>query len=148
VSSITRHYPIEVLLVEDNPADAELTRLALEESNLQIHLHVVEDGVAALAFLRRQKKHPNAPMPALILLDLNLPKKSGHEVLAEMKADADLKRIPVVILTTSRADEDILRAYNAHANCYIPKPVSFSHFTEVIQSVENFWFTIVTLPDL
>jgi CheY-like chemotaxis protein len=146
VSSITRHDPIEVLLVEDNPADAELTRLALEESNLQIHLHVVEDGVAALAFLRRQKKYPNASMPALILLDLNLPKKSGHEVLAEIKADADLKRIPVVILTTSQADEDIFRAYNAHANCYIPKPVSFSHFTEVIQSVENFWFTIVTLP--
>lgn len=143
---ITNHHPIEVLLVEDNPADAELTRLALEESNFQIHLQVVEDGVAALAFLRRQKKYHNATMPNLILLDLNLPKKSGHEVLAEIKADIDLKRIPVIILTTSLADEDILRAYNAHANCYIPKPVSFSQFTQVIHSLESFWFTIVALP--
>jgi two-component system response regulator len=143
---ITNHHPIEVLLVEDNPADAELTRLALEESNFQIHLQVVEDGVAALAFLRRQKKYHNATMPNLILLDLNLPKKSGHEVLVEIKADIDLKRIPVIILTTSLADEDILRAYNAHANCYIPKPVSFSQFTQVIHSLESFWFTIVALP--
>jgi two-component system response regulator len=137
---------IEILLVEDNPADVELTTLAFENSQLQIHLSVVGDGVAALEFLHRQRQYDSAPFPDLVVLDLNLPKKSGHEVLAEIKADEDLRRIPVVILTTSGAEEDIFQAYNLHANCYIRKPVSFSEFTEVVQSIEDFWFGIVRLP--
>ena len=138
--------PIEVLLVEDNPGDVELTTLAFEDSQLRIHLNVVGDGVAALEFLHQQQRFAKAPYPELIVLDLNLPKKSGHEVLAEIKADAAFRRIPVVILTTSEAEEDIIRAYNLHANCYIRKPVSFSEFTEVIKSIEDFWFRIVRLP--
>lgn len=137
---------VEILLVEDNPADVELTTLALENSQLQIHLNVVGDGVAALEFLHRQQRYNSAPSPDLVLLDLNLPKKSGHEVLAEIKADEDLKHIPVVILSTSAAEEDIVQAYNLHANCYIRKPVSFSEFTEVVQSIEDFWFGVVRLP--
>jgi CheY-like chemotaxis protein len=137
---------IEILLVEDNPADVELTTLAMENSQLQVHLNVVGDGVAALEFLQRQRQYDLAPSPDLVLLDLNLPKKSGHEVLAEIKADKDLRRIPVVILSTSGAEEDIFQAYNLHANCYIRKPVSFSEFTEVVQSIEDFWFGIVRLP--
>jgi CheY-like chemotaxis protein len=137
---------IEILLVEDNPADVELTTLAFENSQLQVHLNVVGDGVAALEFLQRQRQYDSIPSPDLVLLDLNLPKKSGHEVLAEIKVDEDLRRIPVVILSTSGAEEDIFQAYNLHANCYIRKPVSFSEFTEVIQSIEDFWFGIVRLP--
>jgi CheY-like chemotaxis protein len=139
---------IEILLVEDNPADVELTALALENSQLQIHLNVVGDGVAALEFLHRQQQYNTALSPDLVVLDLNLPKKSGHEVLAEIKADENLRRIPVVILTTSTAEDDILQAYNLHANCYIRKPVGFSEFTEVIQSIEDFWFGIVRLPSI
>jgi CheY-like chemotaxis protein len=137
---------VEILLVEDNPADVELTTLALENSQLHIHLNVVGDGIAALEFLHRQRRYDSAPSPDLVLLDLNLPKKSGHEVLAEIKVDEDLRCIPVVILTTSGAEEDIFQAYNLHANCYIRKPVSFSEFTEVVQSIEDFWFGTVRLP--
>jgi CheY-like chemotaxis protein len=138
---------IEVLLVEDNLGDVELTRLALEESKLSIHLSVVGDGAAAIEFLHhQQKKYAHAPHPDLILLDLNLPKKSGHEVLAEIKADEALKRIPVVVLTTSQAEEDILKAYNFYASAYISKPAGFDQFVRVVQSIENFWFSIVRLP--
>jgi CheY-like chemotaxis protein len=136
---------IEILLVEDNPGDIELTRLAFEESKLLINLQVAIDGVAAINFLH-QRLTAQAPAPDLILLDLNLPKKNGHEVLAELKAHPDLKRIPVVILTTSQAEEDILGAYNAYASGYIAKPVRFDQFIQVVQSIEDFWFTIVRLP--
>jgi CheY-like chemotaxis protein len=138
--------PVEVLLVEDNPGDVELTRLALEESQLQIHLSVVEDGAKALDFLHRKSPYTHAPYPDLMVLDLNLPRKSGHEVLAEVKADKNLRRIPVVILTTSQAEEDILKAYNNYANCYIKKSTSFSQFIEVVRAIEDFWFKIVRLP--
>jgi CheY-like chemotaxis protein len=138
--------PIEILLVEDNPGDVELTTLAFEESQLRVHLNVVEDGVAALDFLHRKSVYAEAPYPDLVVLDLNLPKKSGHEVLAEIKADINTRRIPVVILTTSLAEEDILKAYNLYANCYIKKPVGFNQFIEVVKSIEDFWFKIVRLP--
>ncbi|MEH2432976.1 MAG: response regulator [Nostoc sp.] len=138
--------PIEVLLVEDNPGDAQLTRIALEDSKISIHLNVVEDGVEAMAFLRKQEKYVKAAHPDIVLLDLNLPKKDGREVLAEIKGDENLKRIPVVILTTSQAEEDILKAYNLCANCYITKPVDFDQFVKIVQSIENFWFAIVKLP--
>jgi two-component system response regulator len=138
--------PIEILVVEDSPSDALITREALEYAKLLHHLHVVEDGVRALAFLRREGLYARVPRPDLILLDLNLPKKDGREVLVEIKADDHLKTIPVVILTTSRAEEDILRAYGLHANCYIAKPVDFMRFAEVVRAIEHFWFTIVTLP--
>jgi CheY-like chemotaxis protein len=137
---------IEILLVEDNPGDVELTTLAFEESQLQVHLNVVEDGVAAMEFLHRKSTYTKAPYPDLVVLDLNLPKKSGHEVLAEIKANENFRRIPVVILTTSIAEEDILRAYNLYANCYIKKPVGFSQFMEVVHSIEDFWFKTVRLP--
>ncbi|MBD2678328.1 response regulator [Nostoc paludosum FACHB-159] len=138
--------PIEVLLVEDNPGDAQLTRIALEDSKISIHLNVVEDGVEAMAFLRKQEKYVEAAHPDIVLLDLNLPKKDGREVLAEIKADDNLKRIPVVVLTTSQAEEDILKAYNLSANCYITKPVDFDQFVKIVKSIENFWFAIVKLP--
>lgn len=138
--------PIEVLLVEDNPGDAELIRIALEDSKVSINLNVVEDGVEAMAFLRKQEKYNQVPNPDIVLLDLNLPKKDGREVLAEIKADAALKRIPVVVLTTSQAEEDILKAYSLAANCYITKPVDFDQFVKIVQSIENFWFAIVKLP--
>ncbi|MBG1260545.1 response regulator [Nostoc commune] len=138
--------PIEVLLVEDNPGDAQLTRIALEDSKISIHLNVVEDGVEAMAFLRKQEKYVNVAHPDIVLLDLNLPRKDGREVLAEIKGDENLKRIPVVILTTSQAEEDILKAYNLCANCYITKPVDFDQFVKIVQSIENFWFAIVKLP--
>jgi CheY-like chemotaxis protein len=136
---------IEILLVEDNPGDIELTRLAFEESKLLINLSVAEDGVAAIKFLQ-QRQAAQLAQPDLMLLDLNLPKKSGHEVLSEIKVDANLKRIPVIVLTTSQAEEDILGAYNSHASGYITKPVSFDQIIKVVQSIENFWFTIVRLP--
>jgi CheY-like chemotaxis protein len=146
VSIITAIMPIEVLLVEDNPGDAQLTRIALEDSKISIHLNVVEDGVEAMAFLRKQEKYVKAAHPDIVLLDLNLPRKDGREVLAEIKGDEKLKRIPVVILTTSQAEEDILKAYNLCANCYITKPVDFDQFVKIVQSIENFWFAIVKLP--
>jgi CheY-like chemotaxis protein len=137
---------IEILLVEDNPGDVELTTLAFEESQLRVHLNVVEDGVAAMEFLNRKSAYTKAPYPDMVVLDLNLPKKSGHEVLAEIKANERFRRIPVVILTTSLAEEDVLRAYNLYANCYIKKPVGFSQFIEVVHSIEDFWFKTVRLP--
>ncbi|MEH1866068.1 MAG: response regulator [Nostoc sp.] len=146
MSIITAIMPIEVLLVEDNPGDAQLTRIALEDSEISIHLNVVEDGVEAMAFLRKQGKYVKAAHPDIVLLDFNLPRKDGREVLAEIKADENLKRIPVVVLTTSQAEEDILKAYNLSANCYITKPVDFDQFVKIVQSIENFWFAIVKLP--
>ncbi len=138
--------PVEVLLVEDNPGDVRLTLEALKDGKVNNHLSVVEDGVEALAFLRREGKYADASRPDLILLDLNLPKKDGREVLSEIKTDEDLKRIPVVVLTTSKAEEDILKTYNLHANCYITKPVDFDQFVIVVRLIEDFWFTIVKLP--
>jgi CheY-like chemotaxis protein len=136
----------EVLLVEDNPGDAQLTKIALEEGKVRINLNVVEDGVEALLYLRRIGQYATATHPDLILLDLNLPKKDGREVLEEIKADEALRRIPVVILTTSQSEEDILKVYNLNANCYITKPVDFDRFVKIVQSIEDFWFTIVKLP--
>jgi two-component system response regulator len=138
--------PIDILLVEDNPGDSDLAREALENSKLHNDLYVVEDGVEAMAFLRRKGKYAQAPRPDLILLDLNLPKKDGREVLAEIKGDPDLKRIPVVILTISKDEEDILKSYNLHANCYITKPIDLGQFMKVVKSIEDFWLTIVKLP--
>ena len=138
--------PIEMLMVEDSPSDALLAREALAHGKLCHNLHVVEDGVEALAFLRREGRYANAPRPHLILLDLNLPRKDGREVLAELKADVDLRTIPVVVLTTSQAEEDIRKVYGLYANCYIVKPVDFQQFIEVVQGIEHFWFTVVTLP--
>ena len=128
----------EVLLVEDSPTDVLMTQEAFEQAKLLINLHVVEDGVEAMAFLRKAGPYANAPRPDLILLDWNLPKKNGQEVLAEVKADADLKAIPIVVLTTSQAERDILTAYGLHANCYITKPVNFKNFTRVIHEIGNF----------
>jgi chemotaxis family two-component system response regulator Rcp1 len=138
--------PIEILLVEDNPGDVRLCQEALKDSKVLNNLHVTADGVEALEFLRRQGKFADAIRPDLILLDLNLPRKDGREVLAEIKEDEYLRRIPVVILTVSSAEEDILRTYNLHANCYITKPVDFDQFTKVVQQIEDFWVTIVKLP--
>ncbi len=137
---------IDILLVEDNPGDVRLAQEALKESKLRNKLFVVDDGVKAMAFLRQQGEYANAPRPDLILLDLNLPRKSGREVLAEVKTDENLKRIPVVVLTVSQAEEDVIRCYNHHANCYITKPLDFSQFMEVTKSIEEFWLTIVKLP--
>jgi CheY-like chemotaxis protein len=139
--------PVEILLVEDNPGDLRLTREALKGAKVRNNLHVVMDGVAAMAFLRREGKYAEAVRPDLILLDLNLPKKDGREVLAEIKADDNLRRIPVVVLTVSQAEEDILKSYNLHANCFISKPLDFLQFTKVVRSIENFWLTIVKLPN-
>jgi chemotaxis family two-component system response regulator Rcp1 len=138
--------PVEILLVEDNPGDVRLAKEALKDAKVRNNLHVVEDGVEALAFLHREGKYADAPHPDLILLDLNLPKKDGREVLAEIKADENLKRVPVVILTMSEAEEDILKTYDLHANCYITKPVDLDQFIKVVKSIEDFWFSIVKLP--
>ena len=137
---------VEILLVEDSPGDVRLTREALKESKLVNKLHVAGDGEEALAFLRKQDKYANAPRPDLILLDLNLPKKDGREVLAEIKADPHLKRIPVVILTISESEGDILATYDLHANCFITKPIGLEQFVEVVKSIEEFWLSIVRLP--
>jgi len=137
---------IEILLVEDNPGDVRLTREALKDGKIINKLHVAEDGVQALAFLRREGKYHNAVRPELILLDLNLPKKDGREVLAEIKADVALKRIPVVILTSSAAEQDIIKSYNLHANCYVTKPVDLDQFINVVKSIEHFWLSVVKLP--
>jgi CheY-like chemotaxis protein len=138
--------PIEILLVEDSPSDVEFTVEALKEAKVRNHLSIVEDGVQAMEFLHRQGQYTKAPRPDLIMLDLNLPRKDGREVLAELKADANLKMIPVVVLTTSRAEEDVLRAYQLHANCYITKPVDFQQFLSVVRAIESFWLFVVTLP--
>jgi len=138
--------PIEVLLVEDNPGDVRLTMEAMRESKVLVNLSVAPDGEEALAFLRKEGPHQKAARPDLILLDLNLPRKDGREVLADIKADAELRRIPVVVLTTSRAEEDILRTYNLHANCFITKPVDLDQFITVVGSIGEFWFSVVRLP--
>jgi CheY-like chemotaxis protein len=138
--------PVHVLLVEDNPADVRLTREVLADGKITNTLHVVADGEEAMAFLRNKGPFAAAPRPDLILLDLNLPKKDGREVLAEVKSDPSLKLIPVVILTTSRSDRDILESYNLHANCYISKPVDLLQFMEVVRTIEDFWLSIVRLP--
>jgi len=138
--------PAEILLVEDNLGDVELTREGLESAKVSNNLYVVSDGVEAMAFLRREGKYADAPRPDLILLDLNLPKKDGREVLAEIKGDDDLRMIPLVVLTTSKADEDILRSYKLNANSYITKPVDFAGFSQIVQAIDNFWFTVVVLP--
>jgi chemotaxis family two-component system response regulator Rcp1 len=142
--SLPKH--IEILLIEDSPADILLTREAFEESRILNTLHVAEDGVQAMDFLRKRSAHASAPRPDLILLDLNLPRKNGREVLAEIKADPDLSKIPIVVLTTSSAEEDVLKAYDLNANCYVVKPVGFDNFMEAMQSIRHFWFSIVTLP--
>jgi chemotaxis family two-component system response regulator Rcp1 len=142
--SLPKH--IEILLIEDSPADILLTREAFEESRILNTLHVAEDGVQAMDFLRKRGAHASAPRPDLILLDLNLPRKNGREVLAEIKADPDLKKIPIVVLTTSSAEEDVLKAYDLNANCYVVKPVGFDNFMQAMQSIRHFWFSVVTLP--
>jgi len=138
--------PIEILLVEDNPGDVRLTKEVLKEGKVMNVLNTVENGEEALAYLRRQGAYAQTTRPDLILLDLNLPRKSGQEVLAEIKDDPDLKRIPVVILTVSEAEQDIIKSYNLHANCYITKPVNLEQFMEVIKTIEDFWLTVVMLP--
>jgi chemotaxis family two-component system response regulator Rcp1 len=144
MSSIGR--PIEVLLVEDSPGDVRLTREALKEGKIRNNLSHVPDGVEAMAFLRHEGPYADVPKPDIVLLDLNMPRKDGREVLAEMKADARLKRIPVVVLTTSEAEQDILKTYDLHANCYITKPVDLDQFISIVRSVENFWLQLVKLP--
>ena len=138
--------PIEILLVEDNPGDARLVKEALKDGKVLNELHVVSDGVEALEFLRHNGTYADAVHPDLILLDLNLPKKSGHKVLAEIKDDPDLKRIPVVVLTVSKAEEDIMITYNLHGNCFITKPIDFDQFVRVVKAIEDFWLSIVRLP--
>ena len=138
--------PIEILLVEDNPGDERLTREALKEGKVYHKLHWAKDGVEAMDFLYRRGKWRDAPRPDIILLDLNMPKKDGREVLQDIKSDETLKRIPVVVLTTSKAEEDVLRTYNLHANCYVTKPVDLEKFIVVVRSIDVFWLTVVTLP--
>lgn len=138
--------PVEILLVEDNPGDVRLTVEALKEGRMNNRLSVVSDGVEALEFLRRQGRFADAPRADLVLLDLNLPKRDGREVLAEIKRDPELRRTPVVILTTSKADEDVLASYDLHANCFITKPVDFEQFISVVRTIDDFWLTVVRLP--
>ncbi|MBI3853133.1 MAG: response regulator [Verrucomicrobia bacterium] len=137
---------VQILLVEDNPGDVRLTRESFRECRVGNKLHVVDDGVKAMAFLRRAGEYAQVPRPNVIILDLNLPRKDGREVLEDIKADPDLKRIPVVILTSSEAEQDIVQAYNLHANCYISKPLAFEHFIKIVRAIEDFWFEIVKLP--
>ncbi|MCU0916999.1 MAG: response regulator [Planctomycetes bacterium] len=146
MSKPSRQRSIEILIVEDSPSDAQLTVEALQAAKVANRLSHVEDGVEALRFLRREGPYADAPRPDLILLDLNLPRKDGREVLEELKRDSSLKVIPVVVLTTSRSEQDVLRSYQLHANCYITKPVDFTQFLEVVKTIEHFWLTVVTLP--
>jgi CheY-like chemotaxis protein len=138
--------PVEILLVEDNPGDVRLTKEALKEGTIRNHLNVASDGVEAMRYLRREGEHADATRPDLILLDLNLPKMDGREVLQAVKADPSLRQIPVVVLTSSAAEQDIVRAYDLHANCYVSKPVDLDQFIHVVKSIEDFWFSIVKLP--
>lgn len=140
--------PIEILLVEDSPGDVILTREALEDAKVRNNLHIAVDGLDAIDFLYRQGTHADAPRPDLILLDLNLPKMDGREVLEKIKCDPNLKRIPVVVLTMSSAQEDVLRSYDLHANCYVSKPVDFGQFLKIIKSLDEFWLAIVRLPQV
>jgi len=146
MQSPSRGEPIEILLVEDSPDDAALTIDALRSGRVHNRIHAVDDGVEAMAFLRRQGIHHQAPRPDLVLLDLNLPRKSGREVLAEIKQDPDLRRIPVVVMTSSDDEKDILAAYNLYVNCYITKPVDLDQFITVVKTIEHFWFSVVKLP--
>ena len=139
---------VEILLIEDNPGDARLTQEVLNDGKVKNNLHIVYDGVEATDFLFKRNKYKDAPRPDLIILDLNLPKKNGHEVLAEIKVDETLKSIPVVILTTSKAEEDILKSYKLHASCFLTKPIDLIDFFEMIKSIEGFWLTLVKLPKL
>jgi chemotaxis family two-component system response regulator Rcp1 len=139
-------HPIQILLVEDNPGDVRLTKEALKEAKVRNILHVAMDGEEAIAFLKREGKHAGAVRPDVIMLDLNLPKKTGLEVLKDIKADETLKRIPVVVVTTSSAEQDIVKSYNLHANCYVTKPVDLGQFLEVVKAIDSFWLTIVKLP--
>ena len=143
---VERSRPVEILLVEDNPGDARLTQEALREGKISNNLSHVKDGVEALSFLRREKGFEGAPTPDIVLLDLNLPKKDGRQVLSEMKQDDGLKSIPVVVLTTSEAEQDILRSYELHANCYISKPVDLEKFISIVRAIEDFWLAVVKLP--
>ena len=146
MNPVDRPDPIEVLLVEDDPGDVLLIREAFADNKVANRLHVVADGVEALDFMRRQGEHAEAPRPDLVLLDLNLPRKDGREVLAEVKKDDQLRTIPVVVLTTSQAEEDVLRSYDLHANAYVTKPVDFSRFIEVVRQIDEFFVTVVKLP--
>jgi chemotaxis family two-component system response regulator Rcp1 len=146
MAKLLRTKNIEILLVEDNPGDVRLTQEALKEGKVLNNLHVAVDGVDALEFLRKEGKYARVPRPDIVLLDLNLPRKDGRELLADIKNDPKLRQIPVVILTTSKAEEDIVKTYDLHANCYITKPVDLDQFIEVVKSVEDFWFSIVKLP--
>jgi two-component system, chemotaxis family, response regulator Rcp1 len=137
---------VEILLVEDDPGDVELTREALEVAKVANRLHVVDDGADAIDFLLRRGRFTDVPQPDIILLDLNLPNKDGRQVLTEIKADANLAQIPIVVLTTSQADEDILSAYKLHANCYITKPIDFNQFLRIVSAIEEFWLSVVKLP--
>ncbi len=139
-------HKIDILIVEDNKGDARLIKEIFNESKLYNSLYFVSDGVEAMDFLRKSGKYANMPLPDLIILDLNLPKKDGREVLMEIKQDENLKHIPIVIMTISQADEDIIKSYNLHANCYVTKPIDLTQFMKVVKSIENFWFTIVKLP--
>jgi two-component system response regulator len=143
---MSKNKPITILMAEDNATDIMLTKEALAHAKVMNTLHVVEDGIEALDFLHRRGKYAKMPKPDLILLDLNMPRKNGQEVLAEIKADDELKHIPVVVLTTSKAEEDVLKAYGLFANCYVIKPVDFDVFAEVVRSIQQFWFSVVTLP--
>jgi CheY-like chemotaxis protein len=138
--------PIEILMADDNKGDVRLTLEALKGAKVKNNIHVVGDGVEAMAFLRKEGKYANMPRPDILLLDLNMPKKGGIEVLQEIKTDAELKCLPVVILTVSQSEEDIMKSYNLHANCYISKPVDLNQFIKIVNSLEDFWFTIVKLP--
>ena len=146
MNQTTEWRPIEILLIEDNPGDVDLTKEALADAKVRNRLHVVDDGAKAIDFLFKKGAYADAPRPDIILLDLNLPKKDGRQVLAEVKAEPRLTDIPVVILTTSQAEEDIIRSYQLHANCYITKPVDFKQFLKVVKSIEEFWLTVVKLP--
>ena len=137
---------VQILLVEDSPEDAILAQEALRDAEVACELHVVRDGEAAMAFVRQEGEFADAPRPHLVLLDLNLPRKDGREVLSEIKADPDLRQLPVVVLTTSSSDRDILRAYDEHANAYVRKPVNFEHFVKIVHAIDDFWFGVATLP--
>jgi len=141
-----RATPVHILLAEDNPADVRLIREVLHDSKILNELHPVPDGIEAMAFLRREGKYASAPRPSLVFLDLNMPRMDGREVLRSVKTDPDLRRIPVVIMTSSQAEEDIVRSYDQHANCYVRKPIDFAQFHSVVKTIENFWFTAVELP--
>lgn len=139
-------HTVQILLAEDNPADVRLIREVMRDSKILNELHVVPDGVEAMAFLRHEGRYAGVPRPSLVFLDLNMPKKDGRTVLREIKSDPSLRRIPVVIMTSSQAEEDIVKAYDEHANCYVRKPVDFSQFHHVVKEIENFWFAAVELP--